>query len=541
MSESKLLRGTFVLTAATFISKFLGMIYVFPFHALVGNTGGALYAYAYVPYTILLSVATMGVPLAVSKFVSKYNTLGDYETGRRLFRSGMLLMTLTGLGAFIFLYALAPSIAPLVIGEKSGGNSLDDVVLVIRMVSTALIIVPMMSLIRGFFQGHQSMGPTAVSQVIEQIVRIIFLLSASYLVIEVFRGKLSTAIGLSTFAAFVGAVGGLIVLIIYWRKRKSYLDELLFKQNGGSNPTLKDMYKELLSYAGPFVLVGLAIPLYQLVDTLTFNRTMIEIGKATIAESAYSMFTLWNHKLVMIPVSLATAFALTLVPTITNSYTSGNYQQLHKQITQTLQVIVFLILPAVIGLSVLAYPAYGTFFDSETLQLGGYILRWYAPVALLFALFSVTAAILQGLDLQRYAVYSLLLGLIIKVVLNIPFIKLYETIGAVTATGLGFSAAVLMNLFIIGKYIHYSYSFFIRRSLLIAIFVLFMAIGVSLVQWGLANFIIPESGRIQSTVILFVSVISGAVIYLWLSVKTNLLSKILGQRLTILKKWKGGS
>lgn len=88
MSDSKFLRGTLIVTLGTFLVKFLGMIYVFPFHALVGTEGGTLYTYGYIPYTIFLSIATAGVPLAVSKFVSKYNALGDYKTSRRMFRLG---------------------------------------------------------------------------------------------------------------------------------------------------------------------------------------------------------------------------------------------------------------------------------------------------------------------------------------------------------------------------------------------------------------------------------------------------------------------
>src|SRR4051794_11157450 len=105
MSESRMIKGTLILSAATFFSKFIGMLFVIPLNAIVGNDGGYLYAYAYTPYSIILSISTVGVPLAVSKFVSKYNALGDYYTGRRLFRSGLLLMTITGILGFIIMYS----------------------------------------------------------------------------------------------------------------------------------------------------------------------------------------------------------------------------------------------------------------------------------------------------------------------------------------------------------------------------------------------------------------------------------------------------
>src|SRR5699024_3076332 len=102
--SNKILKGTVLLTGAAFLSKFLGMIYVIPFNEFVGAQDGELYYYAYNPYTILISISTVGVPLAVSKIVSKYNSLGHYETGLKIFRTSLLIMAITGFLAFIVLY-----------------------------------------------------------------------------------------------------------------------------------------------------------------------------------------------------------------------------------------------------------------------------------------------------------------------------------------------------------------------------------------------------------------------------------------------------
>src|SRR5699024_9537499 len=127
-----------------------------------------------------LSISTVGVPLAVSKFVSKYNSLEDYKTGFRMFKAGMLLMLGTGFLAFLTLFFSAEFLAGQMITSKEVGDiAVEDVTMVLRMVSFALLIIPAISIVRGFFQGYQSMGPTAISQVVEQIVRIIFLLIAS--------------------------------------------------------------------------------------------------------------------------------------------------------------------------------------------------------------------------------------------------------------------------------------------------------------------------------------------------------------------------
>src|SRR5699024_2786394 len=261
---SKIVKGTMLLTGATFLSKFLGMIYVIPFQALVGETGGTLFNLAYTPYNIMISVSTIGVPLAVSKFVSKYNSLEDYETGLRMFRVGMVAMMVTGLIAFITLYFSAEFLASKMITSENIDDpsqiSVADVTMVIKMVSFALIIIPAMSIVRGFFQGYQSMKPTAVSQVVEQIVRIVFLLVATYLVIKVYIGSIATAVGFATFAAFIGGLASCVILWLYWKNNKQLVERRVAQQKVHHNIPLKDLLIELFSYAGPFVLVGIATP-----------------------------------------------------------------------------------------------------------------------------------------------------------------------------------------------------------------------------------------------------------------------------------------
>src|SRR5690625_2645635 len=271
---TNIVRGTMLLTGATFLSKFLGMIYVIPFNELVGETGGTLFNFAYTPYNILLTISTVSVPVAVSKFISKYNSLRDYETGMRMFKAGMIMMLITGFLAFLALFFGAEFLAKkMITNDDTGSISVADITMVLKMVSFALIIIPAMSIVRGFFQGHQSMGPTAVSQVVEQIIRIIFLLIATFIVIKVYNGTIATAVGFATFATFIGAIASCFVLWIYWRRRKENLENQLKQQDPTNQyiPT-RDLFAELFSYAGPFVLLGLATPLYQLVDQFTFER-----------------------------------------------------------------------------------------------------------------------------------------------------------------------------------------------------------------------------------------------------------------------------
>ncbi|MGE7715556.1 putative polysaccharide biosynthesis protein [Priestia megaterium] len=531
MSDSKLLRGTFVLTLGTYVSRILGMIYLFPFAILVGTVGGALFGYGYNQYAIYLSIATAGMPMAVSKFVSKYNALGDYYTSRRMYRAGMKLMLVTGILAFLLLYSLAPVMSRITLGGSDLNNSLEDVVMVMRMVSVALIVVPMMSLMRGFFQGHQSMGPTAVSQVVEQLVRVVFLLASTYIVIKVVHGSLALAVGFATMGAFVGALAGLAVLIWYWKKRKPYLDKMVKEQT--VTPTrisTVSIFKELLTYSLPYVFVSLAIPLYQYVDQFTFNRAMVAAGQKEIAESMNGIVQSYVPKLVMIPVSLATAFGLTLVPTITRSFVNKDYNVLQKQIDQTYQTIMFLVLPASVGLMALAGPAYTFFFGTDASDAGGNVLLYYAPVALLFSFFTVNGAILQGINKQKYAVLSLLFGLIVKIVVNVPFILMFHEIGSVLATALGYIVSLVYMFALIQKHAKYNYSEFIKRSVLILIFVAIMGISVKIVAAVIGLFTTP--GRFSATVITIIGAAVGGLIYFIITYRSSLLEKVMGARVT---------
>ncbi|WP_046176650.1 putative polysaccharide biosynthesis protein [Domibacillus indicus] len=532
--SSNLIRGTFILTLGTFISKFLGLFYVIPFYSIIGGEdAAALYSYGYVPYTIFISIATAGVPLAVSKYIAKYNAIEEYAVGRKLFKSGIVIMLATGFVSFLIMYSFAPFFARLSLDGKETTYTIEQVATVIRAVSFALIIVPFLSVTRGFFQGHQSMGPSAVSTVVEQIARIVFLLAGAYIVIHVMNGSVVTAISVATFAAFIGALFGLIVLYWYFFKRKKQLDKLLGQDKGQADVSLFGMYSEIVVYAIPFIFVGIAIPLYQAIDQLTFMKAMSEIGLEKTAVTSFGILNFSTQKLVIIPVSLATAFAMTLVPIITSSFVKNEMDTVKRQLNKTYEVLLFLTVPAAIGMALLAEPLYTVFYDYSA--LGTSVLRVYAPVAILFALFSVTAAILQGINEQRFTVLSLLTGILVKLSLNIPLIKLFETEGAVYATALGYVTSTIINLAVIRYYADYSFRPLAKKMGLIAVFNAVMAVVV-MVIYGILSLVLSTEKDIPALLIIVICAGAGAVVYFVLSEKSGLLADVFGSRLDGLKR-----
>ena len=522
--SSKLIRGTFILTIGMVFSKMLGLFYVIPFNKIVGTEGIALYGFAYTPYTIFISIATAGVPMAVAKFVAKYNAMGEYAIGRKLFESGQKVMMMTGVFAFLLMYFSAPGLASVM---ETQSYSVEEVTTVIRAVSFALILVPSQSLFRGFFQGNESMGPTAVSQVIEQIVRIIFMLAGAYVVLNILKGSIVTAMGVAVFSAFVGAIAGLVVLLWYWRKRKVHMDAMLQESKNEVDISMGAIYKEIVLYSIPFIFVGLAMPLFQMVDTLTFNRAMVSIGLDEITDTAFGVLNVTAQKLVLIPMTLATAFSLSIVPSVTKSFVEKKWTLYNQQLTETFQVLLFLLIPAVMGMSVLADSVYGSFYGF--FELGSSVLSVYAPVTILFALFSVTAAILQGINQQRFTVLSLLTGILVKLSLNIPLIKMFETNGAVYATGLGFLVAILINLYIIYYFSGYKPGLVIRRSMLALLIAVVMAVVVKMLDILLAGWL-GSGGQMIAILRVAITVPVGVLVYLLLSYKTGLLKAVLGER-----------
>lgn len=526
---SSLMKGTAILTIGLFLSKVLGLVYVFPFYAIVGEENLALYQYAYVPYNIMLSIAIAGLPIAISKMVSRYNALGDYAAGRKLIKSSMTLMIATGILSFLIMNLLATPIAKIVIADDDQVFSVAQVATVLRWVSFALLVVPAMSALRGFFQGYGIFHPTSVSQLVEQIARIIVLLGGAFIVVILLDGSPITAINFAVFAAFIGSLGSFYVLYRYWRKLKPEFDEKLASSvSSGPFEPASEM-KQLLIYAIPVIFVGLGNSLYQLVDMITFNRTMSAIGLAEVTDALFSMLNFLTHKIVMIPVMLATGFSMALVPTITKMYTQGDVLEVRNALDKTYQVLLFITIPAAVGIAILAPEIYHTLYSQS--EQGANVLAHYAPVAILFALFSVTAAILQGIEYQKVIIFSLLTGVLVKLVLNIPLIRLMEVDGAILATALGYIVTIVINIIVINKVLDYHSTMVKRRILLIMILTAVMAAAVLIVKW-LMGLVWTVDTKWMAILFSFVGVAVGGAVYGFISFRIGLGQKLLGAKVT---------
>ncbi|MDO5359512.1 MAG: polysaccharide biosynthesis protein, partial [Jeotgalicoccus sp.] len=513
-------------------TQILGMLYLIPFYSIMGGEENlALYGYAYTPYTIMLSIAAAGVPGAVSKFVAKYNALGAYETSQKLYKSSLLVMMVSGVIAFLALYFMAPVIAEAQSAASGSGDhrwSTEDITSIIRVISFAVIIVPFMATWRGIFQGHESFGPTSVSSVVEQVLRIAVLLSGAFIVINVMDGSIKTANEIAVFAAVVGAIGATVTLAIFWKKRKPFMAEQQKQDTSGIDLSYGQMYKEIIRYGLPFIIVSVSIPVVMFIDQLTHNNALSLAGvPGSLQDSWFGMLNLTTHKLVMIPTAFASAFAITILPFITKNYQQKQFDNVHSQVKSMILMLLFFVIPAGLGMMILSAPIYTAFYSYN--EIGIMILTFYAPVSIIISLFSVTCSIVQGIDKQNLTFYVVIIMLIIKAAVNIPLIMNFYTVGAVMGTAIALGAGVIMNLIIIKKHGKIRFRAFIAPIFQIIVCALAMLLAVEIVYY-LLMINIDSMTTATSILTLLVTVPAGVIVYLFISFKTGLADEVLGER-----------
>lgn len=296
------------------------------------------------------------------------------------------------------------------------------------------------------------------------------------------------------------------------------------------------MYKELIRYALPLSFVGLAIPLYQLIDMFTYSSALETYGfTGQEAESAFGIFARTSHSVILIPVAVATAMSVNIIPAITRSNTNGDRDEMNAYMTKCFYIILFFTVPAMAGLMILSTPAFATLFGMDDYILGGQILQMYAPAAVLFSLFAVTAAMLQGMNKQKQAIMGLVIGLVIKLSLTYVLTVLFGVGGAIVATLLGYSTAIVYNVVSIRKATNYEVNQLKRPALKVALITVVMVVAVAIVQAG-GQHVFDASTQLGMVSILAFGVVTGGLLYFVLAVRTGLAADVLGDRFTLLRK-----
>ena len=447
------------------------------------------------------------------------------------------IVLIMGVIGFIVLFIFAPQIADLIIGGVTDGNTPEDIVFVIRIISTAILVVPVLSVSRGYLQGHKFITPTPISQVIEQLVRVVIIIVGSYLMLKVFNLPLRSAVGCAVFAATIGALCSYFYIYMKIKKNKEQL--ILKSKVKEPKITTKEILKKLIVYAVPFVMIDLFRSIYNSVDVITLVKALVnDFGYATKdAETVMSVISTWGLKLNMIIISIVSGMMTSLIPNLTDSFVKKDMKDVERKINQTLEVILCISLPMTIGLSFLTTPVWKAFYGASV--YGPITYRYLVFVAFATTLFTASTTTLQLLKEYKMVFVTLIVGLLLKSTLNIPFMYLannlgiYPFYGAITATILGFVTSAIIATVHIKRKFNISYKDVYSQFKHIVVGVALMLLSMFLLEVFVP---IKVNSRILSILIAGLYALVGGSVYLFYMYKTKTLEKVFGK--SILEKIK---
>lgn len=532
----KMIQGTFWMTFGSIFSRLLGALYIIPWNAMMGSSsdiGNALFAVGYPPYQLFLALGIAGFPSAMSKKVAQYNAKKQYRAGEELFKKSMVFMLITGVVSSIIMYAIAPLIA-----SNSPGSSIEDNTLVIRALAPALLVVPAMSLVRGYFQGYQNMIPSAITQVVEQVVRVVYILFATFMVMQVFNGKIAVAVAHSTFAAFIGAVASCLMLAWYYRKHMQKYAPIIESSPDDVEINIKSAIKEMLKESIPFILIGSGITFGKLIDQFSFSRFMAvttEYDATTIAK-LYGLFSFNADKLIMIIISLAVGLSATAIPLLVENYTQKNIDGLRDQIKKIFELFAFVMFPSALGMMVVSKPIYNLFYGlSDYNILGTQLLAIASIMSIILGAFTISATILQSFGKHSQAILYLGIGLLAKMILQYPMIALFEAAGPLYSTSIGFLLTTVLCIWNIHKIVSFDLRNIGSSVLIISLITGWMTVVAFIARLFLEIFLSPER-RLTSLLLVAGIAVAGGSVFMYLALKTRIADQVLGDRIGSLRQ-----
>ena len=510
-STGFLVQGS-ILAMASIISRIIGLIYRIQLIGIIGDVGMDYYATAFEIYNNLLIISSYSIPLAVSKLVSADISKGRRKNVYRILKASLLFASITGgIAALTLLFGAETFTAAM----KTPYS-----IFAVRVLIPTLLIVAILGVLRGFFQGLGSMMPSAVSQILEQIANAIVSVWAAYVLYK-YGMKVGAVLGnQENYAAAYGAAGGtlgtgvgaLVALLFSFFVLFAYVH--VYKRHARREALPKvDTYSYLFK-----VLVATIIPV--LLSTTIYNcNTLIDMAVfKNIANSqgyTATQISVWNgvytgryKTLINVPISIASALAASSVPALTAAFTKKKMDEVHLQLNSAIRFIMMIAMPCAVGMGVLAAPILKLVHLSDESGMAAIMLQYGAVSIIFFSLSTLSNGLLQGINRMKEpvknAAIALVLHLVVLVILMYGFhLNIYAVIFANAAFGLIMS---LLNAYSLHKYVGYKQEL-VKTFLIPLLSSAVMGVAV----WGMYQLLIYIC-RINM-IATIVSIILGAVIY----------------------------
>lgn len=437
--------GAIILGFAGLMVKLLGAVFRIPLGNIIGDDGMGYYQTAYPIYVLFLTIATAGIPTAISRMVAERNAVDRPYEAHRVFKISTILLFVTG----------AVSCSIFFFGAQAIANAVKepDAVWCLKSIALALLFVPLMGSFRGYFQGRQNMNPTAISQIIEQVFRVGFGLGLAILLLD--RGVAIAAAGACFGAAAGGFFGFIGMLLIYAKERKTIRLEL-----AGIRKTREESVRHILwsilCIAVPITIGASVMPIINAIDTAIVKTRLMAIGyDSAIARSLYGQLTGMAAPIINVPQVFTQAVSMSLVPVIAASYRKGERDFIRKNVSLGFRYAMLISAPCAAGIIALSKPIMLMFYpyQKESAVSAAECLAVLALGTVFLALVHASTGALQGIGKQQIPVINLCFGALAKICVTytltaIPFLNVK---GAALGTVTAYCVAAVLNIFQVKK------------------------------------------------------------------------------------------
>ncbi|MEE1517548.1 MAG: polysaccharide biosynthesis protein [Lachnospiraceae bacterium] len=463
MSKNKtnfLVQGS-ILAVAGILVRVIGIIYRVPVQNILGQEGTTYYGAAYDVYSLFLLISSMSMPLAVSKIVSMKLAKNQIKNAYRAFIGALVVGFAIGLVVSGVIFYGADFFA-----EMWGYPS---AVYAIKVLAPVLLIMSVLGVLRGFFQGMGTMMPTAISQILEQVANAIVSIVGAMFLFKLGRDAgQSAALGAagSTLGTLVGAVVAFLFLVIVYMMYVPVLRRQLSRNRMVEPEPYKDLSKELMLTILPVLLSTTVYNFSSILDSGVFGNICSRVFD--MAEKEYSaLYGIYSGSyklLTTAPIAIASALSSAIVPSIIRSLTAGDKRTTIKKIESSMRLTMIIAIPAGMGLSVLGGPILKLLFriEPEYMDYASKLMILSVVTVIVFAMSTISNAVLQGINRMKTPIFNALIGMIIHyIALVLMLIVFKPNLYAVVIGDIIFGLAVcILNAISIYKYIGYKQEIF---------------------------------------------------------------------------------
>ncbi|MCF8018733.1 MAG: polysaccharide biosynthesis protein [Vallitaleaceae bacterium] len=436
-----------ILASASLIVRLIGFFYRIPLVNILGEEGMGYYSSSFEIYSFMLIISSYALPAALSKIISKKITLRKYKEAHQIFKAGLLLGAFVGLITSSIMYFQAQNLASL-IGSPGSVHAM-------RALAPALLIFSILAVFRGYFQGMNTMVPTAISQIIEQVFNAIFSLVMAYALLS--QGVAFGAAG-GTLGTGIGTLFGLLFLIFVYRMARPYFGKRMASDRVSTvEDGLFDYWQIIVMTSVPMLIGSTAYNLSGLVDTVLFQRGLLFQGyEPAFVAGQYGILASKYKLILTLPISVASALAAASIPGITSLMAKKEYAAVQHRGKQAIKMVLLVSIPSAFGLAFLAEPILLMLFGAKNIEIASLLMRLGAMTVIFYSVSAICIGILQGLGMIRVPVHHSLVALGVKVVFMIILIYVFDfgLIGAVLSNIIFSGLVATMNYLSIEKKIH---------------------------------------------------------------------------------------